>query len=319
MPPKKKGGKQSKEDDKKAADAAAAAAASDAAAAEKEKEIRRQRAQAASVRTVKDLNDLIASLPRPMVDAAADKFYKSDTDQSGAIERSELAALFRSLGMSLTEEAFDRYVTKSSVLADVDHDGLISKDEFIGLYCQVVAPNVKYGERLRKAAARRETDTVRDLIARGCHPGFADAGGYTAVHYASQCGHLACLKEIESALGEDCDWDAPDKTGWTALGVAAHSGHIEIVRFLLNNGADPASVDATGRNTLHHAAAGGSHAVLQELLADEDGLEVAGSADNSGWTPLHVAAIHGHPECIKVLLDAPDGANINILAEDRLG
>lgn len=109
------------------------------------------------------------------------------------------------------------------------------------MYCKCVAPNVRFGERLRQAAARGEAAAVTELLSRGCHPGFSDAAGYTAMHYASQCGNLECLQQMSDKFGDTCDWDCPDKTGWSPLAVAAHAGHRDVVTYLLEIGADPCS------------------------------------------------------------------------------
>jgi len=125
-----------------------------------------------------------------------------------------------------------------------------------------MAPNIRFGEDLRQSSARGETASVRKLLERGCHPGFSDAAGFTAMHYAAQCGNVECLEAMLGVFGGGCDWDAPDKTGWSTLAVAAHAGHVGAVQFLLEQGADPAAVDSCGRTPLHHAAAGGREAVL---------------------------------------------------------
>jgi hypothetical protein len=61
--------------------------------------------------------------------------------------------------------------------------------------------------------------------------------------------------------------DAPDDEGTTALMKAAARGDYYLVRFLLENGADPARVDKEGRDAAGHAARLG-HDDLATFLHD---------------------------------------------------
>ncbi|MGY5877206.1 MAG: ankyrin repeat domain-containing protein [Candidatus Thorarchaeota archaeon] len=79
------------------------------------------------------------------------------------------------------------------------------------------------------------------------------------------------LDGVKQALKDGANIDAQEKTfSDTALHLAASKGHIEIVRFLLEQGAN---------------------------LLIENGVDM---------TPVHLAARDGHPEIIKVLLDSTD-------------
>ncbi|MDX9801002.1 MAG: ankyrin repeat domain-containing protein [Spirochaetia bacterium] len=64
--------------------------------------------------------------------------------------------------------------------------------------------------------------------------------------------------------------NAKDKSGKTALHIAAKYGYPDIVKFLVEKGADPAAADNLGYNALHYAAAG---------------LDV--NIQNSGYIPYH--------------------------------
>jgi ankyrin repeat protein len=112
------------------------------------------------------------------------------------------------------------------------------------------------------------------------------------------------LAELETALDQ-----APDQAraygpdGWTALHLAAHYGHADAVRVLLERGA---AVDAVSRNAmanqaLHAALAGREDAATVRLLLDA-GSDVNGAAA-TGVTPLHLSAARGNAELARLLID----------------
>jgi hypothetical protein len=104
----------------------------------------------------------------------------------------------------------------------------------------------------------------------------------------------------------------------TALGEAARWGHIELVRELLQAGADVNSRDNAGSTPLMLAASGGNVEAMRLLL--EAGADVNAQDDRKGMTPLMWLAAAMHPlrvylQAAQLLLDA--GADPAIEANDR--
>jgi ankyrin repeat protein len=111
--------------------------------------------------------------------------------------------------------------------------------------------------------------------------------------------------------------------GWTALHLAAHHGHRQLVEALLARGAD---LHARSRNAMEntplHAAAAGRRAEIADLLLAH-GADVRAAA--AGWTPLHLAAGNGSVELAEVLIAAgadveargPDGQTPLAIAVER--
>lgn len=92
------------------------------------------------------------------------------------------------------------------------------------------------------------------------------------------------------------------------LGAIAFD-NLELVRFLLEHGADPnAEVDEgyTCLLTAIESDAGESIPIVAELMRAGADIHATGT---NGWTPLHMAAARGHVKKARLLLDA--GADVN--------
>src|SRR5256884_759478 len=74
-------------------------------------------------------------------------------------------------------------------------------------------------------------------------------GGDTALMFAARAGDSASAKLLVAAGANVNDADA---WGVSATAMAAHAGHVELVEFLLERGADP-NVAAPGFTALHAA------------------------------------------------------------------
>ncbi|RYP81431.1 hypothetical protein DL769_001997 [Monosporascus sp. CRB-8-3] len=127
--------------------------------------------------------------------------------------------------------------------------------------------------------------------------------------------------------------------GKTALHIAAESGNVDMLRFLMELKADPLARDKLGRTALHIAVEQGQESAVLELSRDQriinaqalDGqtalhaaaslgntrlvhqLIAAGSCieakDASGRTSLHLAVTSGNQNVLKILVEK--GADIN--------
>jgi len=105
---------------------------------------------------------------------------------------------------------------------------------------------------------------------------------------------------------------SPD--GWFPLHLAAHFGHADAARALLNKGAqvNACSTNASKNMALHAAAAGRAPAVAKLLI--DAGADVNGR-QGGGFTPLHSVAQGGDVEFARLLAEA--GADVNVRAENQ--
>ncbi|NXK75745.1 ANKR6 protein, partial [Amazona guildingii] len=105
---------------------------------------------------------------------------------------------------------------------------------------------------------------------------------------------------------------AVTKHGRTPLHLAAHKGHLHVVRVLLKAGCDLDIQDDGDQTALHRAAVVGNTDVIATLIQEGCALD---RQDKDGNTALHEACWHGFSQSAKVLVKA--GANV--LAKNKAG
>jgi cytohesin len=153
------------------------------------------------------------------------------------------------------------------------------------------------------------------LFDRGAKLDVTDNEGDTPLHYAAI---LSRLELFQFLLEHKVALEVKNKKGETplhcAVGYFAPKG--DLLKQLLDAGADLAARDAEGKTPLHRAVQQGSPASVTALLqkgADPD------ARDKEGATPLHLAAKIGGDELILILLkhdatiDARDAAGLTPL------
>lgn len=95
-----------------------------------------------------------------------------------------------------------------------------------------------------------------------------------------------------------CQIDSRTKGGYTPLHVASHFGHVNMVRFLLQNGADVNAVNSHGYTPLHQAAQQGHQMVINLLLEGQASPNVT---TNQGQTALSIAQRLGYISVVETL------------------
>jgi ankyrin repeat protein len=100
----------------------------------------------------------------------------------------------------------------------------------------------------------------------------------------------------------DVNQDAP-------LVMAAYLGHSEIVRLLLEAGADVTAVDPSMKATALHAAAYAGRTEAAKLLIEYH-IDIDKQGPQNGYTALHDAIWQNHVDTAEVIINA--GANLSL-------
>ncbi|MCG5530652.1 ankyrin repeat domain-containing protein [Halorhodospira halochloris] len=113
--------------------------------------------------------------------------------------------------------------------------------------------------------------------------------------------------DIAAAVENGADVNEPHEGGWTALMIAAELNDADVVKKLIDEGADVSvQREASGFSALMIAAEHNDAEVVQALLDAGADTEMR---DNEDWTALMLAAAWNDPEVVEVLLDG--GADID--------
>ncbi len=169
------------------------------------------------------------------------------------------------------------------------------------------------------ALKEQNVEAVRTLLNdEGVDPNetpFAD--GLRPLHTAAGSGSVECTRAL---LAKNADVDAQQARGATALNVATSLGHLEVVRLLIEGGANVNLGDVVGRAPLHNIV----YAIDEAQVPVERALEIAellvdnganvDVATRSNNTPLIVACEFGMQDFAKFLLEK--GANPNVAGSE---
>ena len=111
------------------------------------------------------------------------------------------------------------------------------------------------------------------------------------------------LLEVVKYLVEEKGMDpkATNKKGVTVLQVAAKSGNLELVQYLVEKGADPNEKDNYDMTVLHWAANYGNLELVQYLVNEHKADPNA--ADDDYKKVLHYAAYSGNLELVQYLIE----------------
>ena len=160
---------------------------------------------------------------------------------------------------------------------------------------------------LIEAAYHGRKDFVKLLVDHGAQVNLKNSNGDTALIVASQRGDMKC---IEHLLGrKDIDANLRNRSESSAITVAAQIGHNEIVKLLLDHGAQANLQNINGDTALMIASQRGHTNCVEHLLLRKD-IDV-NLQNSKECTALMLASENGHTSVVDLLL--ANNANLEIL------
>src|SRR5208282_4829942 len=163
--------------------------------------------------------------------------------------------------------------------------------------------NVKFTpDDFVQSADKGDLKAVQLFLEAGMDGNAQDTTGSTALMAAAKNGRIDVVNKL---LEQKLNLNLQDKQGETALELAAANNQADIVKLLLKKNADPNIQDQSGWSALMKAVYQGNTACV-ETLAVQSRQEVNRA--------LLVAALTGHKDVVKVLLD--NGAEVDTRADD---
>ena len=170
--------------------------------------------------------------------------------------------------------------------------------------------NVNINDQLFEAVKSGKLDEVRDLVSKGADVKAKDKDGCTPTSLAMSLGKLDIFLYLAS---KDIDVTiALDKNGVTHLMACAALGDLNLVKGLIDNGADINAVDNDGWTVMHGTVCHDHWETIKFLI--DNGANVNAKIKD-GTTPLMLATINNHLEIVKLLV--ANGADVN--AQDNKG
>ena len=169
-----------------------------------------------------------------------------------------------------------------------------------------------HAQEIITAAKEGNLGKVKELIEKDSQLiNTKDANGRTLIHWACRGVHFEVIKYL---VENGANVNAKDNNMNTPLISISSRGHIEAAKFLLDNGADiHAESNEFSRTALFYSVLGG-HTEVTELLLRK-GAKVNINV-GFGRTPLYYAVDKGHTEIAKLLILG--GADKNFIMNDGL-
>lgn len=206
----------------------------------------------------------------------------------------------------------------------------------------------KTSKSVLRAVEADRADIVEALLDAGADKEVKDERGYVALIVATLRGSWAAARVL---INHGADTDVYGDMGNGVIHMAAHRGPAdfmellldkgmpinyqnhwggtplfeaaeredrdEVIALLLERGADPAPRNNAGYTALQQAALAGKTNVVKMILGRMKERELLIPSDPPGsgpscWSPLAEASYHGHPDCVRLLLEAGSEVGIRV-------
>ncbi|XP_067649579.1 serine/threonine-protein phosphatase 6 regulatory ankyrin repeat subunit B-like [Haliotis asinina] len=132
------------------------------------------------------------------------------------------------------------------------------------------------------------------LVSKQADLTLLDTSGDSLLHLACRGGNTAIVQHFLSPS----NINSRGVYGWTPVMKAAVHGQQSVFDLLVSKLADLTLLDTSGDSLLHLASRGGNSAIVQHVLSPSN----TNSTGEFGWTPVMVAAVHGHESVFDLLV-----------------
>ncbi|KAG8158455.1 hypothetical protein KVR01_011577 [Diaporthe batatas] len=166
---------------------------------------------------------------------------------------------------------------------------------------------------LMHASRSSDPALVKWLLEHGAYANSVDDKGWTPLFHATEAGRLETVEELlQSKWKPNLMLTAPKEGGKSLLQVAFEAGNNQLIKRLLEAGADP-ELELVDRLTLINVATkAGETEVVKMLIEHKVDLD---HADRFGWTPMcEVVGYKPNAKIARLLVDA--GANVGHIMEN---
>lgn len=165
-----------------------------------------------------------------------------------------------------------------------------------------------YNRIFRQECKKGNVAEVKRLITSGKIDinKMADISGPTPLMWASSYGQLEVVKIL---IENGADVNMKDGANWTALTCSAKKGYDSVVKFLLEHGAETDNKESPGYTALSLASIHGYEKTVEVLLQYKANVNIP---DNEGRTALDKAVERNHKRIIELLKEhgAKTGAEL---------
>lgn len=220
--------------------------------------------------------------------------------------RSRAVSYFINAGIQTSEELLQKAQSladsvqqlRNQMIEAVKINNIEQVAELLHQDATLVNAKNSHGETAILMAAYYRSQEIRELLLSN--------GAELNIFEAAAVGNIPRIRELLRDTPDLIDSYSAD--GFTPIGLAAHFGHEDAVKLLLELGANinARGTDGNLNNMPIHAAIAGNHEHIVKLLIDQ-GADIHVKCEGSwrlGFTPLHVAAYFGRESMIRMLVDA---------------
>ncbi len=173
---------------------------------------------------------------------------------------------------------------------------------------QDLLKHIDVNKYLTLAVSKGHLKIVRELLKHSNIDVYSvDKDGYNILQLACKEGKEKIVKLIIDIIGKQSRdkliayINTPTNSGETPLVIAVKAGHVNIVKHLVENGAEVNQGDKECKITPLHWAVKRGRLQVTELLLQQKDIDVK-ATDKLGWTPLHIAAGNSHLNIVELLV-----------------